>query len=95
MDGETWDKHKKTRTAWEYISAAFSYASSTFEPNFAGAMSHSAYLCQSLRPKCAGHMGISPLCKVICTLWQLFYGIPGALWDELFDVAGSTAALRL
>lgn len=54
-------------------------------------IAHSAYLRKGLKPDCTGRMGITPILKVICTLWQLSYGICADLSDDLFEVSETTA----
>ncbi|CDF33411.1 unnamed protein product [Chondrus crispus] len=58
-------------------------------------VAHSEYLRKGLRPDALGRMGISPLLKVICAMYQLSYGIPADLADDLFEVSETTASLCL
>ena len=58
-------------------------------------VANSEYLREGLRADALGKTGISPLLKVICALYQLSYGIPADLSDDLFDVSETTTSLCL
>lgn len=48
---------------------------------------------KGLRRDALGRTGMGPLLKVICVMYQLSYGIPADLADDLFEVSETSAYL--